>query len=53
MNDVDFVNVFHACENLGFGKFYKLDVYLFKKNKLCVPNNSMHELLIHEAYRAG
>jgi hypothetical protein len=51
VNDGDFGNVFHACENLGFGKFYNLDVYLFKENKLCVPNNFMHELLIHEAYR--
>jgi hypothetical protein len=30
MNDNDFANVYHACENSDFGKFYRLDWYLFK-----------------------
>ena len=25
LNDNDFANVYHACENLDFGKFYRLD----------------------------
>ena len=46
----DFASVYGACEKPTFGKFYRLDGYLFRENKLCVPNNSMHELLVHEAH---
>jgi len=31
----------------------RLDNYLFKENKLYVPDNFMHELLIHEAHMGG
>jgi hypothetical protein len=44
-DDSDFANVYDACETLAFGKFYRLDGYLFKKNRLCVPLSSMRELL--------
>ena len=26
---------------------------MFRENKLCVPNSSMRELLVHEAHRGG
>ena len=45
-NDDDFASVYRACENVAFGKFYRLDGYLFRENRLCVPNSSMHELLV-------
>jgi hypothetical protein len=48
-DDSDFANVSNACETLAFEKFYRLDGYLFKKNRLCVPLSFMRELLIHEA----
>ena len=51
--DSDFANVYNACETSAFRKFYRLDGYLFKESRLCVPLNSMHELLISEAHEGG
>ena len=53
VNDPDFANVFNACERVSFGKFYKHDGFLFRENKLCVPNSSLRELLVHEAHGGG
>ena len=49
-NDDDFVSVYGACEKAAFGKYYKLDGYLFRENRLCVPNSSMRKLLVREAH---
>ncbi|RVW36601.1 Transposon Ty3-I Gag-Pol polyprotein [Vitis vinifera] len=46
-------SVYGACEKATFGKFYRLDGYLFRENRLCVPNSSMHELLVREAHGGG
>ena len=53
VNDDDFTSVFGACEKAAFGKFYRLDGYLFRENRLCVPNSSMCELLVREAHGGG
>jgi hypothetical protein len=53
VNDADFASVFAACEKAAFGKFYRLDGYLFRENRLCVPNSSMRELLVREAHGGG
>jgi hypothetical protein len=53
VNDDDFATVFGACEKAAFGKFYRLDGYLFRENRLCVPNSSMRELLVREAHGGG
>jgi hypothetical protein len=53
VNDDDFASVFAACEKAAFGKFYRLDGYLFRENRLCVPNSPMHELLVREAHGGG
>ena len=45
--------MFGACEKVAFGKFYKHEGYLFKENKLCIPQCSMHELLVREAHGGG
>ena len=52
-NDDDFASMYGACEKVAFGKFYRLDGYLFRENRLCVPNGSMHELLVHETHGGG
>nr|CAN82867.1 hypothetical protein VITISV_015468 [Vitis vinifera] len=46
-------NVYRTCEKTTFGKFYRLDGYLFRENRLCVPNSSMRELLVREAHGGG
>jgi hypothetical protein len=52
-NDDDFASVYGACEKAAFGKFYRLDGYLFRGNQLRVPNSSMCELLVREAHGGG
>ena len=52
-NDDDFASAYGACEKAAFGKFYRLDGYLFRENRLCVPNSSMRELLVCEAHGGG
>nr|CAN83491.1 hypothetical protein VITISV_029198 [Vitis vinifera] len=52
-NADDFASVYGACEKVAFGKFYRLDGYLFRENRLCVPNSSMRELLVREAHGGG
>ena len=49
-DDSDFANVYNACETSAFGKFYRLDGYLFKESRLCVPLSYMRELLVREAH---
>jgi len=41
-DDSDFANVYKACETSAFGKFYRLDGYLFKESHLCVPLSSIY-----------
>ncbi|PKI40336.1 hypothetical protein CRG98_039265 [Punica granatum] len=49
----DFGAIYSACEKGAFGKFYKHDEFLFKENKLCIPNSSMRELLMLESHGGG
>jgi len=34
-NDSDFAEIYNACGHSAFGKFYLMDGYLFKENRLC------------------
>ena len=45
--------MYEACEKVAFGKFYRLDGYLFRENRLCVPNSSMRELPVRKAHGGG
>ncbi|GKV50653.1 hypothetical protein SLEP1_g57354 [Rubroshorea leprosula] len=38
---------------LAAGKFYRHDDFLFQENKLCVPNCSLHDLLVRESHSGG
>ena len=38
-NDDDFASVYGACNKVAFGKFYRLDGYLFRENRLCIQNS--------------
>ena len=53
VDDLDFANVFNACEKVAFDKFYRHDGFLFRENKLCVPKSSLRELLVREAHGGG
>ena len=37
----DFASIFESCEKSAFGKFYRLNGFLFKENKLCMPKSSI------------
>jgi len=52
-NDSDFAEIYNTCGHSAFGKFYLMDGYLFKENRLCVPASSLHELLVREAHGGG
>lgn len=48
----EFANVYDACEQVAFQRFYRNDRYLFKENMLCFPC-SMLELLVKEPHNGG
>jgi hypothetical protein len=52
-NDSDFAEIYNVCGHSAFGKFYLMDDYLFKENRLCVPASSLRELLVREAHGGG
>ena len=49
-DDHDFGEVYSACEKSAEGKFYRHEGFLFRENKLCVPNCSMRDLLVRESH---
>ena len=53
IHDSDFGAVYNACEKGAFDKFYKHEGFLFRENKLCIPNCSMRELLVLETHGGG
>jgi len=52
-NDSDFAEIYNACGHSTFGKFYLMDGYLFKENRLFVPASSLRELIVREAHGGG
>lgn len=45
----DFSSVYVVCVKTIFNKIYRHDRFLFRDTRLCVPNNSLRELLMREA----
>ncbi|XP_040947332.1 uncharacterized protein, partial [Gossypium hirsutum] len=52
-DDADFGHIYKNCGHTTFEKFYLVDGFLFRINKLCIPKCSMRGLLIHEAHSGG
>ena len=52
-NDHDFGEIFATCNKGAFGDFFKHEEFLFKKNKLCLPNCSLRQLVVQEAHGGG
>ncbi|KAG8483073.1 hypothetical protein CXB51_021975 [Gossypium anomalum] len=52
-NDEDFGNIYAACENGSFEKFFRYEGFLFKENRLCIPQGAIRELLVLEAHSGG
>jgi hypothetical protein len=53
VEDHEFCEEYTACEKIASGKFFRLDGFLFRENKLCVPNCSMRELFVQESHGGG
>ncbi|KAL1567341.1 hypothetical protein AAHA92_02830 [Salvia divinorum] len=52
-NDHDFSSIHEACEKGTFDKYYKLDGYLYRENRLCIPSCSLRELMVKESHLGG
>ena len=50
-SDNDFSNMFITCANGAVSNnFYVFEGFLFKKNRLCIPNCSLRAVLVKEAH---
>ncbi|PKI60622.1 hypothetical protein CRG98_018972 [Punica granatum] len=52
-DDHEFCEEYRACEKIPCGKFFRHDGFLFRENKVCVPNCSLRELLEQESHGGG
>ncbi|KAF8103040.1 hypothetical protein N665_0188s0001 [Sinapis alba] len=48
--DPNFGDIYVQCKQDAFGSFYKHDDFLFKDKRLCIPQGSMHDLILREAH---
>lgn len=48
-NDNVFPNEYEASKKSTYGKFYRFNGYLFRKNRIYVPDSSIRKLLVREA----
>ncbi|KAH9658312.1 hypothetical protein KPL70_023438 [Citrus sinensis] len=53
VDDHDFSVEYQACEKIVVAKYFRHDGYLFRENKLCVPNCSLRDLLVSESHGRG
>jgi hypothetical protein len=52
-NDPDFGNVWENCSNGSFNHFLVQEGFLFKNNKLCIPQCSLRRAIIQEVHGGG
>nr|GEW03807.1 hypothetical protein [Tanacetum cinerariifolium] len=52
-DDPDFREIWSKCDNVPFQQFSKLDGYLFKGARLCIPLCSLREAIILEGHAGG
>ncbi|GJW59663.1 putative CCCH-type zinc finger family protein [Tanacetum coccineum] len=52
-DDPDFREIWNKCDNVPFQQFSKLDGYLFKGARLCIPLCSLSEAIILEGHVGG
>jgi len=52
-HDSNFAQIFVACKKEAFKSFHRADSYLFRENKLFIPQSSMRELLVRKAHEGG
>ncbi|GKF36235.1 RNA-directed DNA polymerase, partial [Tanacetum coccineum] len=52
-DDPDFWEIWSKCDNDRFQQFSKLDGYLFKGTRLCIPLCSLREAIILEGHAGG
>jgi hypothetical protein len=48
--DHDFCEEYKLCEKSASGRYFRPNGFLFRENKLCVPNCSVRELLVRESH---
>ncbi|XP_048228809.1 uncharacterized protein LOC125369769 [Ricinus communis] len=54
VSDNDFSGMFTTCANGAVSAdFYVFEGFLFKKNRLCIPNCSLRAVLVREAHGGG
>uniref|UniRef100_A0A2N9EGL5 RNA-directed DNA polymerase n=1 Tax=Fagus sylvatica TaxID=28930 RepID=A0A2N9EGL5_FAGSY len=52
-NDPDFGNVWESCSKGSFNHFLVQEGFLFKNNKLCIPQCSLRRAIIQEVHGGG
>ncbi|KAL4376788.1 hypothetical protein GQ457_02G026920 [Hibiscus cannabinus] len=52
-NDPDFSYIYNHCLEAAFNKFYLVQGFLFRMNRLCIPQGSIREFLVHESHLGG
>jgi len=52
-DDLDFSLIYQECAKGGHTYFFIQDEFLFKGKRLCVPQSSIRQSLVREAYEGG
>ena len=51
--DLDFSKEYACCKKVAHDNFFRHDGFLFRENKLCIPNCSIRDLLVREPHGEG